>query len=80
MQGQMIQMLMTQLKARNPQAFQVIEKARQSNGNPMELFKQITNKYTPEQMTKLMNTARQYGVPDDVIKKVQNNDINDLKS
>ena len=55
--------------------FQMLEKAQQSKNNPMELFKQVTNKYTPEQMQNLMNTARQYGVPDDVIKQI-NNGIN----
>lgn len=55
--------------------FQMLEKAQQSKSNPMEMFKQITNKYTPEQMQQLMNTAKQYGVPDEVIKQI-NDDIN----
>ena len=55
--------------------FQMLEKAQQSKSNPMELFKQVTNKYTPEQMQNLMNTAKQYGVPDDVIKQI-NSGIN----
>jgi len=50
--------------------FQMLEKAQQSKSNPMELFKQVTSKYTPEQMQNLMNTAKQYGVPEDVIKQV----------
>jgi len=55
---------------RNPQMFQMLEKAQKSNGDPMKLFKEATSNYTPEQMNKLMNTARQYGVPDDVINKI----------
>lgn len=55
--------------------FQILEKAQQSNGNPIDLFKEITSKYTPQQMDNLMKMAKNYGVPDDVIKKVQNNDI-----
>lgn len=54
--------------------FQIVEKAQKSNGDPMKLLKEATSNYTPEQMNKLFDTARQYGVPDDVIKKI--NDIN----
>jgi hypothetical protein len=54
----------------------MLEKARQSNGNPMELFKQVTSGYTPDQMNKLMETARQYGIPEDVISKVSSSNKN----
>ena len=50
--------------------FQMLEKAQQSKNDPIEIFKQITNKYTPEQMTQLMNTAKQYGISDEVINKI----------
>lgn len=56
---------------RNPQAFQLVEQARKSNGNPQELFKQVTNGYTPEQMTALFNKAKQFGVSDEYIKQIQ---------
>ena len=41
--------------------FQLVEQARQSQNNPVELFKQITNKYTPEQMSNFFNQAEQIG-------------------
>lgn len=50
--------------------FQMLEKAQQNKSNPMELFKQVTSKYTPEQMNNLINVAKQYGVPDDVIQQI----------
>jgi len=50
--------------------FQMLEKAQQNKSNPMELFKQVTSKYTPEQMNNLMNVAKQYGVPDDIINQI----------
>jgi len=50
--------------------FQQFQNLQKNKSNPMELFKQVTSKYTPEQMQQLMNTAKQYGVPDDVIKQV----------
>ena len=67
MQNQVMQMLMNQLKAKNPQMFQFLEQARKNNNNPVELFNQITQNYTPEQKEKLFNQARQFGVPDEVI-------------
>ena len=69
-------MLMNQLKAKSPQAFQVINQARNNGGNPMDLFKQITNGYSPEQMNSLFDRAKQFGVPNDVIEKLQNNGVN----
>jgi LysM repeat protein len=47
--------------------FQFLEQARKNNNNPVELFNQITQNYTPEQKEKLFNQARQFGVPDEVI-------------
>ena len=66
---------MNQLKAKNPQMFQIVNQARNSNGNPMDLFKQVTNGYSPEQMNNLFARAKQMGVPDDVLKQLQNNGI-----
>lgn len=60
------------LKVRNPQLFQQVEGLVKNNGNPMELFKQITGSYSPEQMEQLYSQAKQFGIPDDVINQVQN--------
>lgn len=38
----------------------------------MELFKQVTNKYSPEQMNSLFNRAKQMGVPNEVINNLKN--------
>lgn len=56
--------------------FQQFQNLQKNKSNPMELFKQVTSKYTPEQMQQLMNTAKQYGVPENVINDLQNNGIN----
>lgn len=61
---------------KNPQMYNEIEQLRQNNGNPMELLKQITSKYTPEQMEQLYTNAKRFGVPDEVINQVQNGGIN----
>ena len=52
--------------------FQFLEQARKNNNNPMDLFKQVTKNYSPEQMNSLFQKARQFGINDDVIKQVQN--------
>lgn len=51
--------------------FQMLEEARKNNNNPMELLKQVTQNYTPEQMEQLFNKARQFGIGDDVINKLK---------
>ena len=59
------------MKMKNPQVFQVIEQARKNNGNPMEMFKQITNGYKPEQLNNLFDRAKQMGIPEEYINQVK---------
>lgn len=51
--------------------FNQYEQLRKNNGNPNELFKQITNGYSPEQMEKFYAQAKQFGIPDDVINNIK---------
>ena len=51
--------------------FQVVEQAQKNQNNPLELLKQVTKNYTPEQMNGLFEKAKQFGVSDDMIKKTQ---------
>ena len=74
MQSQIAQMLMGQLKARNPQAYQTVEKAMQNQSNPIDLFKQITSNRSPEQMSTFYKQIEQMGFPNDVINQLK--DIN----
>jgi len=55
--------------------YQVVNQLRQNNGNPMDLLKQVTSKYTPEQMNSLFNRAQQFGISEEQIKSIKN-DIN----
>ena len=66
-----MQMLMQQLKMRNPQMFQMVEQARQNQSNPIDLFKQITNKNTPEQMDQFYKRVEQMGFSPDVINQLK---------
>lgn len=67
---------MNQLKIKSPQAFQIVNQARNNNSNPLDLFKQITKDYTPEQMDNLFNRAKQMGVPEEALNQLQNSGIN----
>lgn len=71
MQNQLIAMMMNQLKMKQPQMFQLVEQARKNNNNPMELLKQVTQNYTPEQINGLFERAKQFGVPDKVLQEAQ---------
>ena len=51
--------------------FQLVEQARKNQNNPMEMFKNATKNYSPEQMENLINRAKQFGVPTEAIKQVQ---------
>ena len=50
---------------RNPQAIKQIEELKKNNGDPNELIKQITGKYTPEQMQKFRQFASGFGITDE---------------
>lgn len=67
----MMTMLMNQLKARNPQMFKMVEQAQQNKSNPIDLFKQITNQRSPEQMKMFYNQVEQMGFSPDVINKLK---------
>ena len=71
MLNQVMMMLTNQLKIKNPQLFNQYEMLRKNNGNPTELFKQVTNGYSPEQMNNLFNQAKTMGIPEDVINQFQ---------
>ena len=68
----LIQMLMTRLQKQNPQGYQVVNEAMQNNGNPQSIIQQMMSNATPEQKESLFKQARQYGVPNDILSKIQN--------
>jgi hypothetical protein len=49
----------------------MVNQARQNQSNPMEMFKQITKDYTPEQMSSFYNQAEKMGVPSELIEQVK---------
>ena len=60
------------MKIKNPQMFQRIEQLRQNQSNPIEIFKQVTNGYSNDQMNNFYNQARNMGFSDDLINQLKN--------
>ena len=52
--------------------FQRIEQLRQNQSNPIEIFKQVTNGYSTDQMNNFYNQARNMGFSDDLINQLKN--------
>ena len=63
---------MGQLQNQNPQMFQMINQAKNNGTNPEQFLKQMMGNKTPEQMQQVLTQAKQMGVPDEVLQKVQN--------
>ena len=63
---------MGQLQNQNPQMFQMINQAKNNGTNPEQFLKQMMGNKTPEQMQQVLAQAKQMGVPDEVLQKVQN--------
>ena len=51
--------------------FKMVEQAQQNQSNPIDLFKQITNKRSPEQMDAFYKRVEQMGFSPDVISKLK---------
>lgn len=51
--------------------FQMVEQAQKNQSNPIDLFKQITNKKSPEQMNTFYKQIEQMGFSPDVISKLK---------
>lgn len=64
----LMNMMIAQLKSRNPQIAQEYEKLRASNGNPEELLKNVTGNYTPEQIKGFTEFAKGFGISEEQLK------------
>lgn len=51
--------------------YQMLEQASQKQSNPIDLLKQVTEKYTPEQMQNFYNIAQSIGFPSDILTQIQ---------
>ena len=64
--------LMQRLQSVNPQGYQFANQLMQNNGNAEGALKQMLGKLSPEQKQNILNQARSYGAPNDVLSKIQN--------
>ncbi len=64
--------LMNMLKQKNPQGYNMINQLRQSGGNPNAILNQMMGNMQPQQKQQLLQSAKQYGVPDNVLSRFQN--------
>ena len=72
MQNPITTMLMNQLKIKNSQMYQMLSQGIRNNINPMDLFNQVTNGYSKEQLNNLFDKAKSMGFPKEVIEQMQN--------
>ena len=63
--NQVAQMMLNQLKAKNPKAFQQFESFMNNKGDPQQLLKQVTQGYTPEQTKQFSQFANNFGITND---------------
>lgn len=50
----------------------MLNEAMQNNGNPQSIVKQMMSNASPEQKETILKQAKQYGVPDEILSKIQN--------
>lgn len=69
-----MQMMMRNLQGRNPQAFNQVNSAMQNGAKPQDFLQQMmkNGNITPEQMSSVLNQGKQMGIPDNVLREVQN--------
>ena len=64
--------LMNMLKQKNPQGYNMINQLRQNGANPNAMLNQIMRNMQPQQRQQLLQNAKQYGAPDNVLSRFQN--------
>lgn len=60
------------MKVKNPQGYQFVNNLMQNNGNPQGLVNQIMGNISPEQKQNLLNQCKAYGMPEELLSKLQN--------
>lgn len=55
-----------------PRQFQTINALMQNNANPQDIIQQMMSGASPEQKENLFKQAKNYGVPNEILAKLQN--------
>ncbi len=64
--------LMQRLQTVNPQGYQFANQLIQNNGDPEGVLKQMLGKMSPEQKQNILNQAKSYNCPNEILSKIQN--------
>ena len=72
MNNPLIQSLLNQLKTKEPKGFQFIQNLMANRGNPEPLVKQVMGNMDSAHKEQLLSQAKNYGVPDEILSKIQN--------
>ena len=57
--------LQTQMKANNPQMFQMFQNLQKNQNDPKEIINNMIGKYKPEQIQQFRNYAKGFGITDE---------------
>ena len=68
----LINTLMQNLMNRNPNGYKTIVDAMNNKGKPEDMLQQVFGNYSTEQRQQILNQARMYGCPNDILSKLQN--------
>ena len=60
------------MKVKMPRNFQLAQNLMQNNGNPETIIQQMFKNSTTEQRQNILNQAKNYGVPTEILAKLQN--------
>ncbi len=60
------------MKVKNPQGYQFVNNLMQNNGNPNAILNQVFGQIKPEVRQNILNQAKNYGVPENILAKIQN--------
>ena len=69
MQNPIVNMLMTQIRAKNPQIFQTIIQAQKNQNNPQELINNVIGNYNPAQINRFRQYANGFGISNEELDK-----------
>ena len=72
MERMIINMLLGNLRSQNPQAYQQIMQTMNSGGNPQSILKQLLTNSNSNMTAQVLQQAKQFGVPDNVLSQIQN--------
>ena len=67
-----ISMLMQKLQGNNPDGYKKANDLLRTGGDPEPMIRQVMDGMSPEQKQFILNQAKTYGCPNNVLSKIQN--------